>query len=78
MKPLLALNNSCFAACRKGKRMLITLSAVAGHNFISVQMNRQNLIRDEIIRGKSSLRQNQMKQSVLEERSPSAPLSNHE
>jgi hypothetical protein len=75
MKPLQALNNSCFASCEKGAQMLITLPEACGRSFISVLMNRPNLIRDEIFRGKYSLRQNQPKQSILEERTPTAPTS---
>jgi len=75
MKTLQTLNNSRFASCESGERMLITLPEVVGRNFISVPMNKLNLIRGENFRGKSSPRQYQPKQSVLEERTPSAPKS---
>ncbi|HEY3761167.1 MAG TPA: hypothetical protein VGN23_05420 [Verrucomicrobiae bacterium] len=74
MKPLQALKNSRFASCEKGARMLITLPAVCGRSFISVSM-KPNLIRDEIFRGKYSPRQDQLKQSILEERTLSASIS---
>jgi hypothetical protein len=75
MKPLQALNKSRFASCEKDAQMLITLPEACGRIFISVLMNRRNLIRDEIFRGKYSSRQNQPKQSLLEERTPKAPIS---
>ncbi|HEY1661296.1 MAG TPA: hypothetical protein VGI03_02665 [Verrucomicrobiae bacterium] len=75
MKTLQTLNNSSFASCETGGQMLITLAEVAGRNLISVPMYELVLIRDEIFRGKYSPRQNQLKQTVLEERTPLAPKS---
>jgi hypothetical protein len=76
MKTMQPLNKSRFASCERWGQMLITLPVGVGRNLVSVPMNKPNLIRDEIFRGKYSLRQDQLKQPVLEERTH--PRQNHE
>jgi hypothetical protein len=74
MKAAPTLKRVRFAPCAKGRRLLITLPETAGwtgcDDFRPMPMNKKNLRRREICRGKISL----PKQSNhLEERTPSAP-----
>jgi hypothetical protein len=63
MKAAPTLNQLRFAACAKGGRLLITLPEPAGwpgcDDFRPMPMNRMNLSRREICRGKISLQKNQ-------------------
>jgi hypothetical protein len=73
MKTALTLNKMRFASCARGVRLLKILPEVASCDFVSLLMNKMNLYRREIFRGKISLRKNQINQTDLEERTQSAP-----
>jgi hypothetical protein len=74
MKAAPTLKNLRFAPCARSLRLLITSPETAGltgcDDFRPTPMNKMNLTRREICRGKISL---QKKSNHLEERTPSAP-----
>jgi hypothetical protein len=62
-----------FASCVRVTRLLQILPEMTGRNFVPLPMNKINLTRREIFRGKISLRKNQTKKTDLEERTQPAP-----
>ena len=71
MKPALTLKKMRFVSCANGAGLLKNSREVASFN--SVLMNKVNLTRREIFRGKISRRKNQNIQTHLEERTLTAP-----
>jgi hypothetical protein len=73
MKTTPALEKMRFASCVRAARLLKILPEVAGRDFVPLPMNKINLTRHEIFRGKISLRKNQTNKTDLEERTQPAP-----
>jgi hypothetical protein len=75
MKTLPTLQNLRFAPCTRDATMLKDFVAVAGNNFVSVLMNKINLTRREIFRGKILRGTINLNNNRLEERTRTAPNS---
>jgi hypothetical protein len=73
MKTTLALQKMRFASCLRVARLLMILPEAARRDCVALPMNKMNLTRREIFRGKVSLRKNQPNKTDLEERTQSAP-----
>jgi hypothetical protein len=73
MKSTLPMQKMRFASCLRVARLLMILPEAARRDCVPLPVNRINLTRREIFRGKVSLRQNQPKQNYLKERTQPAP-----
>jgi hypothetical protein len=73
MKTTRALKKMSFASCMRMARLLKILPEVAGQDSVLWPMNKINLTRREIFRGKILRRKNQNNQTDLEERTQPAP-----
>jgi hypothetical protein len=75
MKTALTLNKMRFASCMRVTRLLQLFPDVTADNFIPLPVNKMNLTRCGIFRGKISSRKDQQNKTDLEERTQLAPNS---
>jgi hypothetical protein len=75
MKTTLTLEKMRFASCLRVARLLMILPEAARRDCVPLPVNKMNLTRREIFRGKVSLWKDQPNQTDLEERTLTAPNS---
>jgi hypothetical protein len=73
MKAILPMQKMRFASCLRIARLLMILPEAARSDCVPLPLNKMNLTRREIFRGKVSLRKNQPNKTDLEERTQPAP-----
>src|SRR5882724_8530287 len=73
MKATFPMQKMRFASCFRVTRLLQILPEMTGRNFVPLPVNKMNLTRREIFRGKVSLRKNQTNQTDLEDMTQPAP-----
>jgi len=75
VKATLPMEKMRFASCLRVARLLMILPEAVRRNCVPLPMNKMNLTRREIFRGKVSLWKNQPNKTDLEERTQPAPNS---